>query len=100
MALTMDSRGRFTEKLRAEFDVYDSVVDVDVSTSHAELCTRVRAQMESHIADALAERTLNLMAGRIGVKQVRMLEFFEFLLSDPETVDRFIAHTAAKRISR
>lgn len=89
-----DARPPFEARLRVPDDTYQL-------RSHREALameTEIRAQLDSRMADALADLALDKLSRRLGIPPGDLNAFFEFLWEDPELRERYIASVAARRI--
>ena len=62
------------------------------------MATHVVATLDSRIAIEVTKATINYMAEKTGLSPQMFRVFLEFLGTDPEIQDRFLAYTAARRI--
>lgn len=87
-------------RLVAEVTVDDDILAISAVNDPARTGALVRAVLDSHIADDLAEQIFRKLAGHAGLSPNQLVLLLEFLGSDPEIQGRFAAFTAGKRITQ
>lgn len=87
-------------KLVAGMTVDHDLLAISAMNDPARTSTRIRAELDSRIADDLAEQIFRKLAGHAGLSPNQLVLLLEFLGSDPEIQDRFTAFMAGKRITQ
>lgn len=90
------------ETLRVNLRLPDDVLDTAVERDLSAMATHIRADMESQIAERIAEKAadkvLCLLADMARMSPTHLITLMEFLAHDEEIQNRFTAYCAARRI--